>query len=225
MITFSIYKFTNLVNGKIYIGKTKDTNRRRHQHIKAANDGSESILHRAIRKHGILNFSYDVIDTSATNDYEHNVLECYFIEKYDCCIIDGSQKGYNMTRGGDGGDTSHSPNYKMAIANRNATGPNNPMFGKFGITNPNYGRKNTDETKTKQRIAHLTLWEGNVERKLLASHRSSGMNNSQYGKTPKNATPITINGVDYKSLSAASKATKTSIYNIKKLRKYDTPLD
>lgn len=105
MTIYAIYKFTNLVNGKVYIGKSMNPEKRKIDHIKAANNDSMFLLPKAIRKYGIDNFSFEVIDTSATNKYEHNVLECYFIREYDCCINDGYDKGYNMTRGGDGWDS------------------------------------------------------------------------------------------------------------------------
>lgn len=38
---------------------------------------------------------------------------------------------------------------KLSENHKDVSGKNNPMFGKKGIDNPNYGRKNTEETKKK----------------------------------------------------------------------------
>ena len=49
-----------------------------------------------------------------------------------------------MTRGGDGGDTSQSPNYKAGMAKRDLSGPKNGMYGKpsamRGKTHPQKGK-------------------------------------------------------------------------------------
>ena len=48
---------------------------------------------------------------------------------------------YNMTKGGDGGDTSRSINYKKAMKNRRSyKGEGNPLYGKRGENNPNSQR-------------------------------------------------------------------------------------
>jgi group I intron endonuclease len=102
MNRYSIYKFTNENNGKVYIGKTiHSPEKRKLQHFKDAKIGAYTLLHRAIRKHGQSVFSFEVIfNTFEATDL--NFYETYFIKTYDCCLLDGKDKGYNMTRGGDG---------------------------------------------------------------------------------------------------------------------------
>lgn len=96
-----IYKITNLINNKIYIGKAKDYQRRYRDHIGLASKGVESYLYNAIRKYGEANFKIDQID-SAETDEELNNKEKYWIKQYDST---NPEKGYNMTDGGDGGNT------------------------------------------------------------------------------------------------------------------------
>ena len=57
-----IYKITNRVNGKVYIGKTAVLARRWRQHQHLAKRGSETYLYRAMRKYGLDSFSVEIID-------------------------------------------------------------------------------------------------------------------------------------------------------------------
>jgi GIY-YIG catalytic domain len=102
MKRYSIYKFTNVNNGKVYIGKTiHSPEKRKRQHFKDAAIGVHTLLHRAIRKYSPSAFVFEVIfNTFDTADL--NFYEIQFIKEYDCCFLDGNVKGYNMTRGGDG---------------------------------------------------------------------------------------------------------------------------
>src|ERR1700739_3858790 len=104
MSIYSIYKFQNKINGKVYIGKTiQKPNTRKRQHINDANKGANTPLHAAIRKYTIDNFDFDVIYNAFTLE-ELNKAECDFIREYDCCVLDGKDNGYNVSRGGEGID-------------------------------------------------------------------------------------------------------------------------
>lgn len=103
---FHIYKVENLVNRKIYIGKTTvGVEERFKAHIKDSKISNPPLLlHRALKKYGIENFSVESIATTIDED-ELNFLEKKFIKFFDCCVLDGIDRGYNMTRGGDGFDS------------------------------------------------------------------------------------------------------------------------
>jgi group I intron endonuclease len=92
-----IYKATNKINGKCYIGFDSNWPKRKYVHKHNAEHINEntSYLHRAIRKHGWENFEWEVIKENAT--LEDEIL---LIEKYQTLHIYG--KGYNLTKGGDG---------------------------------------------------------------------------------------------------------------------------
>ena len=91
-----IYKITNIVNGKIYVGQTVRTlEERKQQHIRVAKSGHKNHLYNAMRKYGIENFKFEKI-CDVDNIEDLNILERYYIAKYNC--IKG---GYNMVDGGD----------------------------------------------------------------------------------------------------------------------------
>jgi len=63
-----VYKATNVVNGKFYIGVTKKTLKERiYGHFWAAANKSKMIFHRAIRKYGKDNFIFEKIDEYASH--------------------------------------------------------------------------------------------------------------------------------------------------------------
>ena len=92
-----IYKITNKINGKSYIGKSVDIEKRFDKHKKYQSEKNK-VLYKAIKKYGIDNFSFEVIDVC--NKEELDGKEKYYIEKFNTFV-----SGYNMTIGGDGGDT------------------------------------------------------------------------------------------------------------------------
>lgn len=130
MAIYCIYCITNIVNNKKYIGYTSKTPERRFQeHIISAERGSDAILHKSIRKHGKQNFTVECIVQNYDKNYIKTILEPYYIKEYNSFFKNGL--GYNMTHGGDGGDTSNSPKYKKSMKLRDFTGKNNPRFGKI----------------------------------------------------------------------------------------------
>lgn len=88
-----IYKITNKVNNKSYIGQTRYTLEfrwRQHQHKK-----DNTYFHNAIHKYGIENFELEVLEEC---EYKNlNSREIFYIAKYDTF-----KNGYNLTIGGDG---------------------------------------------------------------------------------------------------------------------------
>lgn len=95
-----IYKITNLINQKSYIGQTTDPNRRfkEHQNLGGVNEENAKILYRAIKKYGIENFSFEIIE-GPIEDY--NEKEIYWIAYYNTYIKNENAWGYNMTPGGE----------------------------------------------------------------------------------------------------------------------------
>lgn len=97
-----IYKITNLINGKVYIGQSKDiyTRYNRHHKYEYKNESRADFhLYQAFKKYGLDNFSIEVVELCPPDKL--NEREIYWIKYYD-----SFRAGYNMTEGG----ASLSPN-------------------------------------------------------------------------------------------------------------------
>lgn len=94
-----VYKIENLINGKKYIGKSENIQHRFRNHksesFNPKSNAYDTAIHRAIRKYGLENFSFDVIEECETE--ELNAREIYWIDYYQ-----SFGNGYNMTKGGEG---------------------------------------------------------------------------------------------------------------------------
>lgn len=97
-----IYKITNLVNGKSYIGQSVNIKRRFTSHKNRAfnkNDKQYNCpLYRAFRKYGVDNFTFEVLEECDRS--ELNKKEIFYIAKYKT----HEKFGYNLD---DGGSASH----------------------------------------------------------------------------------------------------------------------
>lgn len=99
-----IYKITNLINNKVYIGQSSDIERRFNEHkhdpFEQNNHGYNYIFYQAIREYGIDNFSFEILETCSIK--ELNEKEKYWIKYYNSYIGWNQSNGYNMTIGGQG---------------------------------------------------------------------------------------------------------------------------
>lgn len=92
-MTCGIYKITNNINGKVYIGQSIRIEERWADHLTANDDWQ---IHQAIKKYGANNFTFEVIEECPQEDLDDR--EMYWISYYN-----SFKKGYNMTLGGEGG--------------------------------------------------------------------------------------------------------------------------
>jgi len=147
-----IYKAVCSVTKKIYIGQTirKLSVRKRGHKWEAFVKKDDSKFHRALRKHGMDNFMWEIIcETFETNLC---LFEIWSIAKYNSYSC-----GYNSTEGGDNNPM------KYKEISKKMSGKNHPMYGKThsesakkamsvarsGKNNPMYNKKHTDATKAK----------------------------------------------------------------------------
>lgn len=136
-----IYKITNKVNGKIYIGQTTRGFNKRY-HCKGV--GIERVynyyiimkryehynihLLRSIEKYGFNAFDVIEIFDVAFSKNELDIKEKLYIEIFDCI-----ENGYNVTKGGDGVrcPCKKKTKFKIGEANKGKLlGEANPMYGK-----------------------------------------------------------------------------------------------
>lgn len=147
-----IYKITNNVNNKIYIGQTVRTLEERLSEHKRKR---VPLISKAIKKYGINNFKIETIDTAETID-DLNNKEIYWINYYNSLV----PNGYNQCDGG--GNTSgynHKEESKKKMSKTKSKmyiGENNPFYGKTHseearkkMSEARAGRTLTDEWKKK----------------------------------------------------------------------------
>lgn len=101
-----IYKTTNTVNGKIYIGKDV---RNRNSYL-----GSGKYLHNAISKYGRDKFVKEILEYCETKA-ELCEREKFYIKQFNSRHRD---IGYNIAKGGEGGDTLSAHPLKRDIFKR-----------------------------------------------------------------------------------------------------------
>lgn len=108
----SIYKITNLINSKSYIGQTNNIQRRFQEHKSMnVNEEKTKVLYLAFKKYGIKNFSFEIIEEDIEN---YNEREKYWISFYHTYIKDPCCNGYNMTPGGEEPPVFHGEEHHLA---------------------------------------------------------------------------------------------------------------
>ena len=115
-MSFIIYKHTNNIDNKIYIGITNKINNPNKRWRTGKGYEHNFYFTAAIQMYGWDNFSHEIIDTAQTQA-EANEKEKYWIKFYNS---NNRDKGYNLTEGGDGNSgfrhTEESKN-KIGISN------------------------------------------------------------------------------------------------------------
>lgn len=105
-----IYKATNKINGKVYIGKTKDFERRIKEHISTSKK-SDINWHfaNALRK-SPTEFVWEILEECSEENV--NDRETFWISHFNS---DNKSFGYNSTKGGDGGNINGNHPNKQEI--------------------------------------------------------------------------------------------------------------
>jgi group I intron endonuclease len=123
--TAFIYKITNTLNGKEYIGVSKNPKLRFTKHCQKPNSSRKSILSNAIHAHGKENFSMQIL-CQGSKEY------CYELEKKAIKVyVTRTPDGYNITAGGLG------------------------YSGFIGAAHHKYGKKNSPELNEHMRQLFL----------------------------------------------------------------------
>ena len=108
----SIYKITNTVNGKAYIGQTRhDAEKTRIRDHLTGNSKANQLVKRAVEKYGKDVFTYEILHDGIIPDFL-DMLEIEAIEKYNTM----SPRGYNLTTGGSTSGYKHSPETRQKIS-------------------------------------------------------------------------------------------------------------
>lgn len=100
MTSYSVYKITNNINNKCYIGYSKDSNCRWKQHKDHAGKVNKP-LYNEMNKYDSENFSFHILYSDIQTKDEACAIEMIEIKDHNSC----HPTGYNLTAGGEGGDT------------------------------------------------------------------------------------------------------------------------
>ena len=142
-----IYKITNIVNGKTYIGQTVQQNpkMRWYDHCAKARKGVNHPLFNAINKYGVENFIWEVVDRATTIN-QLNLLEEQYVAKYDTI-----NHGYNIRAAGGNKLHNASSIEKMRQKQRDAHARRRAKGCEGGWKRidggPMLGKKHKEETK------------------------------------------------------------------------------
>ena len=148
-----IYKTTNLINGKFYVGKDE---RNKNDYL-----GSGLNLHRAIKKYGKENFIKETIEICSTRE------ELIEREKYWIKETKAQELGYNIADGGWGGNTMCEENKERVI---------NGFKGRKHTTESNEKRRTTRE---KRKQENPDVYKISEEQKQILSKTHKGKVHSE----------------------------------------------
>lgn len=107
----AVYKITNTVNNKLYIGISSKPKARWSTHKRRCRKGEASKLYSAMDKYGVDKFTFDLI-TWCENRSDANELECFLISE-----LEAQSKGYNITAGGDSANVTEETKEKLRLIN------------------------------------------------------------------------------------------------------------
>jgi hypothetical protein len=198
---FVIYKTTNLITGKIYVGQDSNNNP---NYL-----GSGTKIRESIKQFGKLNFVKEILENCATKEYL-NEREVYWIKSLNATdpLI-----GYNRHRGKRGKDTlgtrlmndgnKHYYIYSDDVSNKlllgyvfgplnhvvekcrlASSGKNNSCYGKTANSHPRWQVAHTEESKNKIKLKNIGK-NVSLKTKQLQSIAKSGSNNPMYGISHK----------------------------------------
>lgn len=220
-----IYGWYCIPTGNWYVGQTVDPERRFKQHINdAINKKDNNIFHRALKKYGLDNFVYCILEDNILRD-NLNMKEIEWIEYYDSFYC-----GYNLTLGGIVSRICTEETRKKLSESRKGKTP--WIFGKhhseetkhkisesnkgqlIGIRNPMYGKHHSKESREKMPEAtkgrnhpfYGTHLKESTKQKISSSNKGKHNFNGMYGKRHKESTK--------KKMSISNK-------NKSKVNKYD----
>lgn len=171
-----IYKITNSINGKIYIGQTiEGIYDRWRKHVDwSTNHKSNTIFHKAIRKYGKESFLIEAICECDSKE-QLNLAEIAFIHALSSLC----PNGYNLTEGGEGYLPSAAARHNMSVSHQ---GYVMPEIQKEKIRKSLLGKK-----KSREHSRSISKAKKNV--KFSESHKEA-LRLSHIGHKPSEDTKL-----------------------------------
>lgn len=192
-----IYKITNTINGKIYIGQTikKNPNQRTRAHFDAPPNGGRDLVYSASQKYGKEAFTIEVIASAFDRD-GLNYLEKFFISTLGSKV----PNGYNIA---DGGSSTMTKETAQRISLSKKGKPSTGRTAK-GVPKSlahcnamSRARKGLKQTEARERVRAIAV--ADLEKPIIAIHCTTG------GIT------------EFKSISEASAIFKVAASNISRV--------
>lgn len=204
MDTSGIYKITNLVNGKIYVGRASFLKKRGWEHFRTLRLGKHhnEYLQKSFNKYGEINFIFEVIEYC-------EVEELIAREDYWCKNLQAniSEKGYNIALTDEkSGFYKHSEETKIKIS-KGLKGKKKSPEHIENCRNSNIGKRHTQEHKDK-----IKEWYKNNKHpllnKIVSEETKRKMSMSRKGKPSNNRRKIKafVDGktIDFNSITEAA---------------------
>lgn len=191
MANYLVYRYSNNINGKVYIGLTKNHKKRKVYHRYLAKKG-QLPFHRALRKYGEDSFEYTVLQ-GGLSLIVANELEIEIIKLYNAT---DSKYGYNVCIGGKG--------------HIGLFGEKHPMFG---VKRPDLSERNKALKGTKlsdERIKQIAI---SATGRIHSENTKQLMSKNKIAFYKENPVPKEIG----EKISAAKKEMKLISHNAKKI--------
>jgi group I intron endonuclease len=169
-----IYKITNLINKKVYIGQTTGSIKTRWAvHLRDSKIQKNNKFYNAIKKYGQENFKIDIIENDIDTHEVLNQRERYWIKYYD-----SYKNGYNSTFGGE-----ESPMKNKEVCKK----VSEALKGKPKTINPlkksQKGKKGTPHTE-----AHKKYISEKLKNRSISEETRIKLRNANLGKKQSNET-------------------------------------
>ncbi len=159
LIQMCVYKITNKISGKIYIGQTvRKAAERWVSHLSTSkrpeSKSGKTLISRTLAKHGEHNFTFEVIDIAEnTSSLDHK--EIFWINYFNSV----APYGYNLVSGGTKGRV-YSEQSRLKMSNSRKKNPSSPRKGV----------PNSPETRLKISISN----RGKISHRRIAVTRNDG---------------------------------------------------
>lgn len=148
-----VYKYTNSVDGKVYVGQTTSALTKRHIQHKCASKRNTGYFYKAVRKHGWDNFIGPIQIDEAENQAELDEKEIHWISQLKSHV--STENGYNLTEGGWGGKLSEKTRRKISESHK---GLSHSEATRQIISEKGKGRIVSTETRRKLSIINKTRY-------------------------------------------------------------------
>lgn len=165
-----IYKITNHINGNVYIGQSVEIEKRWENHKTGKCNSHKSLVHKAILKYGIDNFSFTVLIECPIEKLDF--FECYYIRYFDSL----APNGYNLCGGGNKhkqvsevlreiiskgtklGMNNSEVRKKCSLGGKMHSGKKQKLENVLKRAASNTGKTRSEESKQKMRESAIRRW-------------------------------------------------------------------